>query len=124
MINLNIAVIGASKDRTKFGNKCVRAYLSKDYTVFPVNLNEEEIEGLKCYKSIKDIEGPIDIVSLYLPPEIGEKVADEIIEVKPKKVILNPGTESEAIVRKFLDAGIEVKEECSIVAIGLSPSTL
>lgn len=119
---MNIAVIGASKDRSKFGNKCVRAYKSKNHKVFPVNPKEAEIEGLKCYKSIKEIKEKLDIVSLYLPPKIGESVVDEIIKVKPKKVYLNPGTESEVIVRKLLDAGIEIKQECSIVALGLSPA--
>ena len=59
---MNIAVIGASADREKFGNKCVRAYVSKGYVVFPVNPKQDIIEELKCYKSILDISEDIDIL--------------------------------------------------------------
>ena len=121
---MKIAVIGASNNREKFGNKCVRAYLMKGHEVFPVNPKEERIEGLKAYKSVPDIPEKIDVVSLYLPPEIGMRVADDIIKKKAPKIFLNPGTESDALIEKLKKHGIDVQARCSIVAIGINPSEL
>jgi len=118
----SIAILGASKERSKFGNKCVRAYSDAGYKIFPINLKEKEIEGLKCYKSVLDVPGNIDIASVYILPAIGLKVADEIIKKGIGKVYLNPGSESERIISKLHKAGIEVLAKCSIVAIGKSPS--
>ena len=120
----NIAIIGASADRNKFGNKCVRAYKSKDYAVFPVNPKENKIEGLNCFPNITDIPETIDIVSLYILPEITEDIINDIISVKPKLIYFNPGTEDEEIINKLQKAGIEVKKECSIIAIGIHPDEL
>jgi predicted CoA-binding protein len=66
-----IAILGASSDRNKFGNRCVRTYLQKGYTVYPIHPRETIIEGLPVYASIQDVPPEsIDIVSIYLQPEI------------------------------------------------------
>lgn len=120
----NIAVIGASKDKEKFSNKCVRAYNSKGYNVYPVNPNETEIEGLKCYSNIMEIKENIDIVSIYLNGENSHKVVDSIIEKKPSLVYINPDAADNQVEWKIKNAGIRVKKECSILAIGIRPSSL
>ena len=63
-----VAIIGASNDRGKFGNKAVRAFQQQGYTVYPVNPGETEIEGLPAYKSILDVPVRPDMASVYLPP--------------------------------------------------------
>ena len=75
-----VAVIGASSNRSKFGNRAVRAFRQQGYTVVPVNPHETEVEGLKCYRSVLDVPGPIDMASIYVPPEIGEQVIGEIAQ--------------------------------------------
>ena len=75
-----VAVIGASNDRSKFGNRAVRAYQQQGYTVIPINPHEAEVEGLKAYASVLDVPGPIDMASFYVPPEIGERVIDEVAQ--------------------------------------------
>ena len=67
-----VAVIGASNDRQKFGNKAVRAFRHQGYDVIPINPHESAVEGLKAYRSVLDVPGPIDIATFYVPPEIGE----------------------------------------------------
>ena len=121
---MKIAIIGASKDRKKFGNKAVRAYRQNDHVVFPVNPNEREIEGLKCYGTLMEVPLELDVVSVYLPPEIGIKVVDDIIQKGVKKVFLNPGSESEEIIEKLRENEIETVLACSIRAIGVDPDTL
>ncbi|MEM2131536.1 MAG: CoA-binding protein [Candidatus Woesearchaeota archaeon] len=121
---MRIAIIGASKDRNKYGNKAVRAYKELDNVVFPVNPHEKEIEGLPCYSSVLDIPMDVDVVSIYLPPEIGLKVADEIIKKGIKKVFLNPGSESDELINKLRLYGIEVILACSIRAVGKNPDEM
>src|SRR5262249_28986799 len=60
-MNKVVAVIGASNDRRKFGNRAVRAYLEQGYTVVPINPHETQVEGLKAYASILDVPGPVDM---------------------------------------------------------------
>src|SRR5690349_15669657 len=93
-----VAVIGASNNRQKFGNRAVRAYLSQGYTVIPINPHEAEVEGLKTYKSVLDVPGPIDMASFYVPPAIGETVIQEVAQKQIPEVWLNPGADSDALI--------------------------
>ncbi len=121
---MKIAIIGASKDRMKFGNKAVRAYKQKDHVVFPINPHEKEIEGLICYGTVLEIPLDVDVASIYLPPEIGLKVIEDIVKKGIKKVYLNPGSESKDIIKKLKKNKVEALVECSIKAIGMDPSRL
>lgn len=119
-----IAIIGASKNPEKFGNKAVKAYKKMGYKVFPVNPREEEIEGFKVYKSILDINENIDKVSIYLPPKLVLDVLEEIAKKGIKEVFLNPGTESEEAFEKAEELGLELVVSCSILAVGIHPDEL
>ena len=116
-----IAIIGASNDRGKYGNKAVRAFAAGGWTVYPVNPKEEVIEGLKCYASILDVPEPIDRVSIYIAPRYGKRILGDIAAKKPKEVFFNPGTEDEEILAQARDLGLNAIQACSIVNIGLRP---
>ena len=118
-----IAILGASSDRTKYGNKAVRAFLAKGYTVYPVNPKGGEIEGIAAYTSLAEIpaEVKLDRISVYLPPAIGLKALPEIAARKPDEVWLNPGSESDEILDKAQALGLNVIMACSIVDLGVSP---
>ena len=116
-----VAVIGASTDRAKFGNKVVRAYLQRGYTVFPVNPREALIEGLPAFKSITEIPARPNLVSVYLPPPVLLKVLPEIAAKGCDELWLNPGTESAEVLVLAEKLKLNVIQACSIVGIGLSP---
>jgi acyl-CoA synthetase (NDP forming) len=116
-----VAVIGASNARGKYGNKAVRAYLRQGWTVYPVNPNETEVEGLPAYPSITDVPGPVERASLYLPPGIGLKVLDGIKAKGVKELYVNPGAESDELLAKAERLGLEPILACSIVEIGERP---
>jgi predicted CoA-binding protein len=121
MADLSVAVIGASHDRRKYGNKAVRAYLESGYTVFPINPREATIEGLKTYPSLTALPEHVDFVSLYVPPAIGLKLLPEIAAKQPRELWLNPGSESEDLIEAAADLHLRAIVACSIVALGLSP---
>lgn len=121
-MNKTVAIVGASIDRAKYGNKAVRAYLQKGgWTVYPVNPNAKEVESLPSYASVTDIPGPIDRVSFYLPPELGRRMLAAVAQKSPKELYLNPGTESAELVREAKLLGLNPIQACSIVDIGLHP---
>ena len=119
-----VAVIGASRDRQKFGNRAVRAYASAGYTVVPINPNEQDVEGLKTYASVVDVPGPIDMALFYVPPEIGEQVIAGVAQKQIPEVWFNPGAESDALVARARSLNIRPVQACSIVGIGQNPYAL
>jgi predicted CoA-binding protein len=116
-----VAIIGASNDRAKYGNKAVRAYLQQGYAVFPVNPKESKIEGLPAFKSISDVPVRPDRISVYLPPAVLEKILPEIAAKSCDELWLNPGTESPGVLAEAERLGLNVIQACSIVAMGVSP---
>ena len=120
-MNKVVAVVGASSNRSKFGNRAVRAYQQQGYTVVPINPHEAVIEGLKSYASVLDVPGHIDMASVYLPPDIGEQVIAEIAQKGIPEVWLNPGADSDEIIARAKALGIQPIVACSIVAIGENP---
>ena len=97
-----IAIVGASKNPKKYGNIILKDLVSKGFEVYPINPKYKEIDGIKCYKSVKELPKEIDVIVFVLPPKIGLQVAKEAIEVGFRRLWFQPGAESEEI-RKFLE---------------------
>ncbi len=116
-----IAVIGASRDRRKFGNKCLRAYVQAGYEVFPVNLKEEVIEQLSVYRSVDDVPAELDRIAVYLPPAKTRSLIPSLSRKRGAQVWFNPGSADGEVLAAARAAGIDVRDGCSIVDIGLSP---
>ena len=117
-----VAILGASEDRQKFGNKSVRAHLKQGYDVYPINPRASEIEGLKSYARLADVPVALDRVSVYLPPAVGLKVLDEIASKGCRELWLNPGSDAPEVVEKARALGLEPIVACSIVDLGVSPA--
>ena len=119
----SVAVIGASNARHKFGNKAVRAYLRQGWTVYPVNPNvgDEKVEGLKVYPTIADVPGPVDRVSMYVPASVGITLLEAIKAKGSTELFLNPGSESDELVARAEQLGLDPIQACSIVDIGERP---
>lgn len=122
MSKKTIAVLGASTDRGKYGNKCVRAYLHAGWDVYPVNARSDTVEGLQAYKKLADVPVALDRVSVYLPPPVTLEMIPEMAAKGAGEVWLNPGAGDQQVVDAVQAAGLATVSACSIVAIGLSPS--
>jgi uncharacterized protein len=116
-----VAVVGASSDRNKFGNKALRAFRAEGYTVVPVNPNEPEVEGLKTYPSVVDVPQAIDMATVYVPPDIGINLLADFERKKIPEIWVNPGAESDELLAEAKRRKLNVIAACSIVGIGRSP---
>jgi predicted CoA-binding protein len=119
---VNVAVIGASNQRHKFGNKAVRAYVAHGHRVYPVNLRESTIEGLTAYRSILDVPAALDAVLVYVPPETTLRLLPDIARAGAGALFLNPGSEDDAVLARARELGLEPLAACAIIAIGADPS--
>lgn len=116
-----VAIIGASNDRSKYGNKAVRAFLRQGYRVYPVNPNEAEVEGQRAFSSVRDVPERLHKVSVYIPPHVLVKLLPEIAARGCDELWLNPGTESDQVLAEAERLNLNVIQACSIVGIGENP---
>jgi predicted CoA-binding protein len=118
-----VAVVGASRNRNKFGNKALRAFAQQGYDVVPIHPTASEVEGHKAYASVLDVPGHIDIVTVYVPPGPGVVIMEQLAQlVGVEEIWLNPGADDDAVVARARELGLKTILACSILAIGESPS--
>jgi predicted CoA-binding protein len=117
-----VAVVGASSDRNKFGNKALRAFRDEGYTVYAINPNEEAVEGIQTYSSVLDVPGPIDMATVYVQPEVAESLLAEFERKQIPEIWINPGAESERLIDEGSRRKLKLVYACSIVGIGRNPS--
>ena len=116
-----VAVVGASSDRKKFGNKALRAFTAEGHTVIPINPREAEIEGLKSYASVLDVPGAIDMATVYVQPEVTERLLADFERKQIPEIWVNPGAENDAVVAGAKRRKLNTIFACSIVGIGRKP---
>ncbi len=116
-----VAVVGASSDRNKFGNKALRAFQAEGYTVIPINPNEREVEGMPTYASVTDVPGRIDMATVYVPPEIGITLLDGFERKQIAEIWINPGAESDELIADARRREVNVLGAWRIVGIGQNP---
>jgi predicted CoA-binding protein len=111
-----VAVVGASNDRGKYGNKAVRVYQRDGW-----NPNETQVEGLPALASLRSVPERIDRVTIYVPPAVGLAMLDDVAAVRPDELYINPGAESPELIRRAEELGLHPVQACSILAVGLRP---
>ena len=116
-----VAVVGASSNPSKFGNRAVRAYLRQGWTVFPVNPSEPTIEGLSTFRDVEAIPGKVDRVALYLPAHVGQTLLAGFARKGIGELFVNPGAESDELLAEAERLGLPVIQACAIVDIGERP---
>jgi predicted CoA-binding protein len=114
------AVVGASTDRTKYGNKVLRAYIQAGRPVHPINPKAQEVEGLKAYPDLRSLPEPVHGISVITPPPVTEKVVAEAAELGIRHIWMQPGAESPAAVAAAERAGMNVIADgtCALVVFG------
>jgi predicted CoA-binding protein len=116
-----VAVIGASNNRRKFGNKALRAFRTQGYTVVPINPHEREVEGERAYPTVLDFPGAIDEATVYVQPDVAMVVMDDLAAKKIPTVWLNPGADAPDVVARAKALGLAPIVACSILGVGEVP---
>ena len=93
------ALIGASANKDKYGYKVLENLLDAGFKVVPINPKGGEILEQKVYKNINEVETDIDVAIFVVPPAVTEKVINDVVKLNIKKVWLQPGSESEKVIR-------------------------
>lgn len=110
------AVVGASNDRSKFGNRIYRDLRAAGYQVYPVNPNETTVEGDVAYASVLDLPEPVQVVDVVVPSWVGQKVAREAAEAGIPYFWLQPGAESNELIDNARALGLRViHNACAMV---------
>lgn len=116
-----VAVVGASADRRKYGNAAVRAFAAAGDTVVPINPREAMVEGLLAYPSVRAVAEPIDMATVYVPPDVALQLLPELRDKGIPEVWLNPGADRDDVIDEARRLGLRVVVACSIVALGQRP---
>jgi predicted CoA-binding protein len=102
------AVVGASANREKYGNKVLRVYQQNKLDVAPVNPAGGEIEGLTAYADLPSVPGTVDGVSIITPPKITEQVVAQALSLGIKNIWMQPGAESDTAIELAEQGGANV----------------
>ena len=94
---VRIALVGASNDPTKFGNRIFRDLVAKGYAVWPVNPREPEIEGVAACADLEALPGTPDIVNFVVPPPVALAVAKQAVALGIRRLWFQPGSESDEL---------------------------
>jgi len=104
----SFAVVGASLDRAKYGNKVLRAYLQAGRDLVPIHPREPVIEGLLAYPNLSSAPGTFDGISVVTPPVAAESIVEEAARLGIQHVWFQPGAESPAAVARGRALGMNV----------------
>lgn len=111
-----VAILGASRDPRKFGYRSVVSHLRHGYEVYPINPQADEIAGIRAYPSLDQVPlGTIERISVYLPPETGLALLEQIAAKQPREVWFNPGSESRELLERAESLGLPVIAACSLI---------
>ncbi|MEC9094390.1 MAG: CoA-binding protein [Planctomycetota bacterium] len=114
---MNVAILGASRNLERYSNKAQLRLMEEGHTVFPVSKKDELIAGVKAYPNLAAIFEKIDTLTIYVRPAILEDMIEEVIDLSPRRVIFNPGTEDVDVQKAVAKAGIEVQVSCTLVLL-------
>lgn len=110
------AVVGASQDPAKFGNRVFHSLRDVGYIVYPVNSKGGELDGSAVYPTLADLPEPPEVIDLVVPPPVTEKVVKEAHELGLTRVWMQPGAESQAAIDYCHEHGMQViHHACAMV---------
>ncbi|MCK4904698.1 CoA-binding protein [bacterium] len=115
----SFAVVGSFRNETKYAYQIFKTLIEKGYEVFPVNMNISKVEGRVCYKTISDIPYSVDVVDIVTPPSVTEDILKECLQKGIKRVWLQPGAESQEVVKFCKENDIKVIHNICVMLDGI-----
>ena len=112
-----VVVLGASPKPDRYAHRAMQMLRKYGHEAVPVNPAYQEVLGSKCYPRVADVPVPVDTVTVYLGKRRSDPLVEEITSIGPKRIILNPGAENDALASAARERGIEVVEGCTLVML-------
>ncbi len=114
-----VAVLGASKKEERYSNMAVSRLLEDGYATIPINPTGCVIHGIKSIANIADIECDVDVLTMYVNANRSAELANDIIDLQPRKIIFNPGAENDELAELCQENNIETENACTLVLLNL-----
>ncbi len=114
---MNVAVLGASAKPERYSHQAVVRLMAENHTVFPVNPSLSEIHGIAVYPNLMRIPVPVETVTVYLAAKRSTPLENEFLQLKPRRVIFNPGAENPELMAGLRESGVECVEACTLVLL-------
>jgi predicted CoA-binding protein len=102
------AVVGATDNPEKYGNRIVKNLKNRGYEVYPVNPKIDRLEDSKCYASLDAIPVKVDVVDFVVPPGVTEAILKDCQRLGLHRIWLQPGSENEAAINYCHANGLKV----------------
>jgi predicted CoA-binding protein len=112
-----VVVLGASSKPDRYSHKAMLLLEQHGHTPVPVHPREKMILDHKVFASLSDLEMNVDTVTLYVRPEMLRKQIDDLVNLRPWRVIMNPGTEDDDLAAEFRKQNIDVVQACTLVML-------
>ncbi len=113
-----VIVLGATDNPERYAYKAVAALMEHGYEVIPVGIRNRSLFGKQIVTDRQSRFEGVDTISVYVGPRNQKEWFDFILENKPRRLILNPGTENPELEKWALQNGIEVVKNCTLVMLG------
>lgn len=117
MDSQTVVILGASPRPDRYSHKALRLLRRHGHRVIPVHPAVDCIDGLDVRRSLSDISEPVDTLTLYVGPKRGASLAEDILHLRPGRVIFNPGSESPELEGRLSDIGIPYVYDCTLVML-------
>ena len=112
-----VAILGASDKPERYAFKALQLLKQHEHRVIPVHPTRQVIDGVEVVASLAEIHEPVDTLTLYLGADRLKPLLNAIVELKPRRVIFNPGTENLDVQEKLTQANIPFEEACTLVLL-------
>lgn len=112
-----VVVLGASDKQHRYSYKAIKLLERYGHNIIPVHPKLTDIDGLSVVENLSDINETVDTLTLYIGADRSKLLLNEIIELKPKRVIFNPGTDSEILTERLLQEEITFIHDCTLIML-------
>jgi predicted CoA-binding protein len=115
-------VVGASKNPERYSYKAIRSLISNGYPVLAYGLRNEIVDGIEIQTDL-DFKEAIHTITMYVGPDRQAEIIPKLLELKPKRIIFNPGTENPIFIEKAIQQGIKTELACTLVLLSTGQYT-
>ncbi len=116
--NAPIAILGITDKEDRYAHIAYKTLLEKGYrNLTGITPKELKLPQINIVQTIDDVKAEIHTLTLYVGAKRLEPMIDQILSLKPNRIILNPGTENPELIKRANELGIETIEGCTIVML-------